>query len=168
MWKAQKYNFPDSGEYLIDRENWVTVSPELLQGMKNRNEKDKTLSLQQLLGLPITAKNKIFIEFWVKPGDLFRPCPDKEISDKKCNLCFTRQDSLDMNHIKWINDSRISNYFACGLNNKYPWTALGYTYDWMPQNKTHKGLSEFVIRKNSKIYITRILGTEDYLKENLF
>lgn len=40
------------------------------------------MRLKQLLGLPPTATNSYFVKFWVRPNDLFRPCPDKEINGK--------------------------------------------------------------------------------------
>ena len=169
-WIPQKFKYPDTGKYNTDnRETWVTVYPELLETMRTSNEKNVNLRLQQLLGLPPTdPPNKLFIEFWVKPDDLFRPCPDKEIADSSCNLCFSKEDSLDKNHIEWITNKRLANYNCDGLFKHYPWTALGYTYDWNPENKNHKGLSEFIIKKNSIIYVKRIIPTEEYLKEPVY
>lgn len=167
-WIPQKFKYPDSGTYTTDRETWVTVVPELSQRMKNNREKNINLRLQQLLGLPpVELPNKLFIEFWVKPADLFRPCPDKEITDKRCNLCFSKQDSVDQEHVKWITNKRLSNYNCDVMYKHYPWTALGYTYDWNPKNKNHRGLSEFVLKKNSVIYVKRITSTEAYLKTSV-
>ena len=103
-----------------------------------------------------------FVEFWVRPVDLFRPCPDKEITDGKCDLCFP--EGTDPEHIKWINENRISRYYQCDLYYQYPWGQLGYTYDWNPKNKSHFGLSEFIIGANKTIYINRIVTTLEYLK----
>ncbi len=168
-WSAQKFKYPDSGMYnTMTEETWVTVVPELFQTMKKSKEKNINLRLQQLLGLPPTEPPyQVFIEFWVKPTDLFRPCPDKEVTDKTCNLCFSKQDSLDKNHIQWITNKRLFNYNCDGLYKHYPWTALGYTYDWNPKNKSHRGLSEFVVNKYSIIYVNRIIKTDEYLRERV-
>jgi hypothetical protein len=164
-WVEKQFQFTDSGSYKTNAEIWVTAVPELLQRMQNIKEKNKNIRLRQLLGLTPTEQDKYFIEFWVNTTDLFRPCPDKEITDNKCNLCFTMQDSLDMNHVQWMNNNWLNSYFKCGLYSQYPWTGLGYTYDWNPKNKTHKGLSEFLVRKNSTIYLNRERTTENYLTE---
>ena len=142
---------------------WVTTAPELLQRMKNETTEDVDFRLKQLLGLPPTSDYKYFIEFWVKPEDLFRPCPDNEITDNRCDLCFP--DNQDLEYIKWINDLRIKSYYDCELYNKYPWTQLGYTYDWNFDNKSHIGLSEFVIAKNRNIIVNRFYSTKDYLSK---
>jgi hypothetical protein len=31
----------------------------------------------------------------------------------------------------------------------YPWTGMGWTYDWDPASKTHRGVSEFVVKKSA-------------------
>ena len=153
-----------SGEYNTGNyEIWVTAAPELYQRMKKVNPADRSLRLKQLLGLPPSAENKIFIELWVKPSDVFRPCPDNEVDDQQCNLCFTARDSADASYIEWFNRSRIDRYYATGLYNQYPWTQLGYTYDWHPRNRSHRGLSEFVVQKNKTVYIEKAYATDEYL-----
>ena len=154
----QKDTVFNTGNYPI----WVTTSPELKNRIKKESPKDINLRLIQLLGLPPTAQYSYFVEFWVRPVDLFRPCPDKEITDSKCDLCFP--EGTDVEHIKWINENRISRYYQCDLYYQYPWCQLGYTYDWNPKNKSHFGLSEFIIGSNKTIYINRIVTTLEYLK----
>ena len=154
----QKDTVFNTGTYPI----WVTTAPELKNRIKKESPKDVNLRLIQLLGLPPTAQYSYFVEFWVRPVDLFRPCPDKEITDSKCDLCFP--EGTDAEHIKWINENRISRYYQCDLYYQYPWGQLGYTYDWNPKNKSHFGLSEFIIGSNKTIYINRIVTTLEYLK----
>lgn len=154
----QKDTVFNTGTYPI----WVTTAPELKNRIKKESPKDVNLRLIQLLGLPPTAQYSYFVEFWVRPVDLFRPCPDKEITDSKCDLCFP--EGTDAEHIKWINENRISRYYQCDLYYQYPWGQLGYTYDWNPKNKSHFGLSEFIIGVNKTIYINRIVTTLEYLK----
>ena len=154
----QKDTVFNTGTYPI----WITTAPELKNRIKKESPKDVNLRLIQLLGLPPTAQYSYFVEFWVRPVDLFRPCPDKEITDSKCDLCFP--EGTDPEHIKWINENRISRYYQCDLYYQYPWGQLGYTYDWNPRNKSHFGLSEFIIGANKTIYINRIVTTLEYLK----
>lgn len=165
-WVANKSYYPASGIYNTKHYDvWVTAIPDLNNLWDNvapKDSKDNELRLKQLLGMPPTVKKSYFIEFWVQPKDLFRPCPDKEIEDKSCGLCFdNEQDSL---HIQWIRNLRNNSYYNCD-GDKYPWTQLGYTYDWHPKNKTHIGLSEFVINYNSDIFVHRVYTTEEYLNK---
>jgi len=151
----------NTGSYPI----WVTTAPELLQRMQQEKATDVNRRLVQLLGLPPNAVYHYFVEFWVRPEDLFRPCPDNEINDGRCDLCFP--DHTDSTYIAWVNANRISRYYQCELYKNYPWTQLGYTYDWNPKNKSHFGLSEFVIGKNKNIYVRAIYKTEDYLNKSV-
>lgn len=158
----QKYidsTYYNTGNYPI----WVTTAPELKQRMKKEKATDVNRRLVQLLGLPPNATYSYFVEFWVRPADLFRPCPDKEISDKRCEVCFPA--NTDSTHLNWINSSRIDRYYQCDLYQQYPWTELGYTYDWNPKNKSHIGLSEFVIGANANIKVKAIYTTAEYLKK---
>ncbi|MEL6629182.1 MAG: hypothetical protein AAFQ92_26935 [Bacteroidota bacterium] len=149
----------NTGNYPI----WVTIAPELqnlCQNKKFGRREGLDLRLKQLLGLPPNVEKNYFVEFWVQPKDLFRPCPDNEITDGSCQIGFpngTRED-----HIEWINNLRLSSYYQEEWDQNYPWTQLGYTYDWNPRNKNHIGLSEFVISENANVIVHRISGTEDY------
>jgi len=46
---------------------------------------------------------------------------------------------------------------------KYPWTRLGYTYDW-GDSATHVGLSEFILEQNATAVVESVTSTVDYLK----
>ncbi len=163
-WKTQSF-YPDSGIYnTTNYPIWVTAAPELLNRINAEKYTDVSMRLKQMLGLPPIHDYKLFIEFWVRPQDMFRPCPDKEITDTQCNTCFTKADSADMSYVNWVNETRVSRYYQCALYDQYPWTALGYTYDWNPKNKTHIGLCEFVIGENKNIYVKKIYTTDEYLK----
>jgi len=144
---------------------WVTVAPELLKRMKKEKYENADLRLAQLFGMPPNTKGKYFVEFWVKPGDLFRPCPDNEITDRQCDVCLSKK--TDSSYVAWINNQRINSYYQCDLNNEYPWTQLGYTFDWNPENKSNIGLSEFVVRKNSNMVVNAVYTTEEYLNKDI-
>jgi hypothetical protein len=57
---------------------------------------------------------------------MFRPSPDAEIDDSVAELEFPAGTSQD--HMTWITDRMATSYGEGG----YPWTRLGYTYDWNP------------------------------------
>ena len=99
--------------------------------------------------------------FWVKMENLFRPCPDEEITDGACQLFFPIDTKYE--HLIFIETYRERSY-SNSLNpfDNYPWTQLGYTYDWYPKNKSHIGLSEFVIEPNAQVIIDTMIKTEDY------
>ncbi len=145
-------------------DSWVTVAPELQNFFAIT--RPEPLRIAQLLGLPpeyATSGNpkeaKYMLELWVSPRDLFRPCPDTEISDTTCETGFPADSfrMLDLNnrvrategadygvfktYTSWFNN-RTRNIYTMN-SSPYPWTRLGYTYDWGSSN--HTGLSEFVL-----------------------
>ncbi len=66
---------------------------------------------------------------------------------------------MEGDHAVFFANQKISSYKVKG----YPWTRLGYTYDWNP-NTTDYGASEYVIKKNSKVEIVSIISTEAYCR----
>jgi hypothetical protein len=148
---------------------WVTVAPIIQEKCKTyfRQEKDPEMRLRQLLGLqPFTIETD-FVEIWVRPADLFRPCPDPETNDAGCSL--ELPENVSAEHRQWFNHIRAVQYNDCNDTqfNKYgyPWTQLGYTYDWNPENQTHVGLSEFVIKRNAEVFIRGVYPTKAYCSD---
>jgi len=144
---------------------WVTAAPELQQICQTKRfgrREGLDLRLKQLLGLPPNVEKGYFIEFWVQPQDLFRPCLDGEVVDVNCTLAFPSD--VTEEHKKWINDLRLESYYSPEWDKNYPWTQLCYTYDWHPKNKNHVGLSEFVIDKNMEVIVNDFYTTVEYCK----
>ena len=148
----------------LQRAVWVTAVPELQRFCKRTGLEGGAMSLrlEQLLGVPPNDGKTKFIEIWVDVEDLFRPCPDPEVSDREAELDFPvsgRFVTVSPEHKDWFLKQKEMSYGPNG----YPWTRLGYTYDWgNPQS--HVGLSEFVIREGSEIKIHRIYSTGDYCR----
>lgn len=153
------WGFYNTGKFPM----WVTAAPELLTRIKEEKSKDVEGRLKQMLGLSPTSKYDYFIELWVKPEDLIRPCPDNEITDAVCDLCFPAD--VDSTYQQWFNTNRVSSYYKCGLFNQVPWTQLGYTYDWNPGNKHHIGLSEFIIPAQKNVVVKKIYTNDEYLNQ---
>ncbi len=143
---------------------WVTVVPE----MKNffRGAVPQPIRITQLLGTPpeYAEEERSMVELWVSPGDMFRPCPDPEITDRECQAEFPAdpfrifsstelirategpERGIFMNYTGWFNNRKKYIYYYprnYPTTEPYPWTRLGYTYDWGSLN--HMGLSEFVV-----------------------
>ena len=158
-------NYPDSypeGETVTTwwGETWVTVVPEITDWFQYNDvdRSDIVLRTEQLLGLPKDSGYTHFVELWVRPEDMFRPSPDREITDNSAQLSFP--DGTEEWYIEWFNDNIIYSYFPA----RYPWTRLGYTYDW-GSLYTEIGLSEFVIIENADVIVASVVSTEAYLVE---
>ncbi len=146
----------------LSREVWVTVVPELRDFCRT-NPVPRTavpLRLEQLLGLPPQSGKTRFVEMWVSPQDLFRPSPDPEISDHEAELDFpesTQFVTVTEDHRAWFKQQTQNSYGADG----YPWTRLGYTYDW-GNPASEIGLSEFVIRTGARVSVHAVVDTLAY------
>ncbi|MDD5489393.1 MAG: hypothetical protein PHP25_01785 [Candidatus Moranbacteria bacterium] len=140
-------------------EIWVTAAPEIRDFFAENPVPRNALALriEQLLGMPQSSRNSFFADVWVKPEDLFRPCPDPEIDDTACRTGLPA--NTDPEYVEWFDGNIISSYFS---EREYPWTRLGYTYDWGKPD--HEGLSEYVIRKDAEIIVDRVVPTEEYFK----
>ena len=159
LWTTHKSSYPVGGNVTTYwGETWVTVVPEIKNFFKSHSIPEQYVQLRvaQLLGLPPDSKDDYFVEVWVNPKDLFRPTPDNEINDTTAQLDFPS--SVNLTYEKWFDENIISSYFP----KEYPWTRLGYTYDWGNSN-SHVGLSEFVIKNNSNIAVKSVQTTNEYL-----
>jgi len=146
----------------LSREVWVTVVPDVKAFCRERHitPKQAPLRLEQLLGLPPEAGKTKFVEMWASPDDLFRPAPDPEVSDHEAELVFPVSHqvvTVSDTHQQWFHDLKQKTYGADG----YPWTRLGYTYDW-GNPKSEIGLSEFVIRAGATVTIHAVSDTVNY------
>lgn len=135
---------------------WVTAVPEVRNFCSELAVKDLDLRLEQRLGLPPGDGRTMFVEMLVRPDDLFRPCPDREIDDNRCELDFPG--GTDPEHMRWFRHRRGTSYDG---ENLYPWTRLGYTYDW-GTSSGEVGFSEYVIRKGARVKVRLLEATSTY------
>lgn len=145
----------------VNRNLWVSAAPQIQQFCKAQGltEDNVVLRLEQLNGMPPGRNLPYFVEFWVHPEDLFRPCADPEVSDHEAGIDYpvsVTYVSLSEEFKGWFEWQR-----AHYSTNGYPWTRLGYTYDWgNPHSEI--GLSEFVTRKMAPLGIHRVADTLEY------
>lgn len=152
----------------LGREVWVTAVPQLqtfCQSYSATAETPLPLRMEQLLGLPANNGKTRMVQMWVNPADMLRPSPDGEIDDSVAELelpgpeHFASQQEYEF-HRDWYNlQMSLQNYDDPSKG--YPWSRLGYTYDWgNPESEI--GLSEFVIAAKSKVTIEKVSSNEEY------
>lgn len=141
-------------------EVWTTAAPQLQDFCRATGLQGEALSLrlEQLLGVPPGDGKTRMVSLWVPPEGLFRPSPDPEIDDSTAQLDFPPD--VDPAHKQWIEDLRASSYVAPG----YPWTQLGYTYDWSPDAESVEGLSEFVARAGTEVVVEQVVSQDEYCR----
>ena len=162
---------PSLGRAMTSRADdvvWVTAVPELrnLCAQTGFSRGDLAKRLRQLIGLTPETTVTAFVELWVSPSDLRRPAPDNEITDATAGLNIP--DDAEPWYRRWFNDTRASQYADSKdpPRNGYPWTQLGYTYDWGGAPPLHQGVSEFVIRPASTVIVNTITEPQVYCQRN--
>jgi hypothetical protein len=143
---VQPYSTIDTTRFV-----WVSIPDELRSFC--RGKRDSLLALQMALGLPPEPGDgsKVFT-FKISPAALFRPCASgPETASAACKLDLPREPFPDAatEHfvLKQIMDSYRSGFQSPG----YPFTAMGWSYDWDPDSATHQGVSEYVTRPGAVI-----------------
>lgn len=159
---ARENQYAEPGTITTTDDTWVTVVPELKAFCQalTLDAPALTLRLEQWLGLPPSSNKTIFVEMAVdNPKEaLFRPCPDPRIDTPECPIAFPTD--ISQAHQTWIM-SQYYSAFSHAQPTRFPWTALGYTYDW-GESKTHVGASEFIIRKGATVTVESITPTKAY------
>ncbi|MFN8443765.1 MAG: hypothetical protein U0175_23505 [Caldilineaceae bacterium] len=155
-------------ETQLGREVWVTAVPQFqsfCQSYQPTADMPVTLRMEALLGLPPNNGKTRVVAMWVNPADMFRPSPDGEIDDTVAELEIPSPDHFPSQqdyefHRDWYNlQLSLDNYDDPSKG--YPWTRLGYTYDWgNPESEI--GLSEFVVAAKSTVAIEKVYSTEEY------
>ncbi len=149
---------------------WVTTAPQVknfakayLKKFPLASKAEMDLRLKQYLGLKPEWNYDVFVEMWVDPKDLFRPCTDPEIDDSVCNIKFANTEPR-VPGIKCYSCFYKNLYFEDFRNRPgIPWTGMGYTYDW-GNREAPFGASEFVLLPGAAYEIVRVVKTMDYIK----
>ncbi len=155
----------------IEARTWLTAVPQVKEfcqnckgiGINIPGDIMLSLRLQQYLGLILNRNsNKThFVEMWVKAEDLSRPCVDPEINDSSCNVLH-----IPISASYPILQEIYTTSYAVGSQEHYPWTGLGYTYDWGNPKKPREGASEFLINgtkeKPIEIEVVSVTATKEY------
>lgn len=161
----------DSQEYVT----WIFKTSEFQRkgkvlGLEKMDNEDLSVRLSQLLGLAPNPSDtsRQFVEMWVKPEDLFRPCPDPEVGDTSCELYLPDTPSKvkvgTMTYREWFVNNIYEAYY---MASSQPWTRLGYTWDWNKKNKEHIGLSEYIIEPGARVIIKDIAPSVTWVKKNV-
>ena len=149
---------------------WVTVVPGVKRYCAGLTGAALALRLQQLLGLPPgDASDWKMFAFTVHSTDIFRPCADPRVSTTSCTLDVPDgrhaglTDATAAAHLRFLLRQILSSYRVGFEQPGYPFTALGYTYDWKPDSETHHvGLSEYVVRRGAIVHDVQQIDTADY------
>jgi len=151
-WGYQVKTVPDGkGGVALAGDTWVTQAAQMKQRCAGIREPELDLRLQQLLGLPPgdASARKVF-SFKASSPDIFRPCADPSITTSSCPASVPA--GADRSRLGFVLNQMLISYRIGFDQPGYPFTGLGYTWDWKPDSETHHvGLSEYVVRQGAPI-----------------
>lgn len=158
-----------------NRERWVILKDELEDFLRSREwqavqKHARVTRLEKRFGLRLHAGKTHFAHLQVKQVGLFRPAPDPEVTDTVADLYIPedlpirskeRQDWF----LKWFADKCDQSYQK---RLGYPWTRLGYTFDWYKKKDgrfVEKGFSEFVIFPMAEVEVKSVRPNDEVFAE---
>ncbi len=118
--------------------------------------RDWDLRFAQLLGVHADEGYTRFTAFWVKPEDVFRPAYRSDVTEQMAN---GYDKVTDPDYKAWFDQTILWSYFE----SDYPWTRLGYTYDWSGGASTY-GLTEFVVAEGGQTEIAFTASTAEFVE----
>jgi hypothetical protein len=149
----------------LTRNTWVSL-PEQLHELCH-GKPDSILAIQQILGLPPMPTPSrpdhqwAVVMFTVPRDKIFRPCPGgTDIAAPRCSaegVASNLNDTMTRFFLSQIwNSDRIGfttqgNGTVSFQDFGYPFTGMGWSYDWNPASPTHIGVSEYVVSPGASV-----------------
>jgi len=154
-------DWPIGAKKLLPYQTWFTAVPQVQEFCQKYQAIDSTI--------PDNVEHSTkthFVEMWVKAEDLTRPCIDGEINDSSCNLL-----PLPVPDSSPVVKAIYTNSYTNAKKEYYPWSGLGYTYDWGNPLKPHQGPSEFIINptpeKPVEVEVVSVTPTQEYCRNQI-
>ena len=136
---------------------WVTLDNDVKTRCQQFQKTNLVSDIQKLLGLPPeNTEKRSFVTLKVDSSSLFRPCASPSIRAEKCTAGFP--ENIPQEHAAWYAYQTALSYQG---ETGYPWTRLGYTYNWK-SGENEVGPAEFVVKKGSKVVTISITDTGLY------
>ncbi|WP_437913360.1 hypothetical protein WME73_42805 [Sorangium sp. So ce302] len=158
---------------------WVTSNGELQNKCKTWTG-DVVLQIHQVLGmsapqppLPADTTERQFVTFsGVPAASIFRPCTDARVDTDSCNgtkLPEKQSASAPADYYRWFTNHAMSSWQVPEKGQTptgFPWTRLGYSYNWAPGADIY-GASEYVVSggaKAVKLTVAAVQTAKDFCK----
>ena len=145
------------GDTLAHQDIWATSLGEMTDWYLENGSRvtDWNLRFSQLLGMPDNCGCTRFSAFWISPSEVIRPAYVTDVTAQMENGYSQISDNA---YLDWFNANILYSYFE----SEYPWTRLGYTYDWSGGDSEY-GLTEFLIADGLEAEIAFTYSTEDFV-----
>jgi hypothetical protein len=168
-----------SGSYPAPSDIWVSRADQVLQYCQSLPQDlaaaEVILKIQQLQGLPPQVNAdpctwqilQLNVGGLKVPEEFFRPCTDPDPrTTGPCKAAFADSDPEDLQLLKFHSWMAGQAFSSWQIPSGYPWTHLGYTYNWDPKAPSIVGTSEYVIRKKTMVDVTGMVPALPYCTQN--
>lgn len=159
------HNYPDSypaGEKVTINWGyvWTFTDKEIASNADDLEAAEAPeMRMKQLIGFGPDSKHSTVTAFWVKPEDVLRPAYQSNPTVGSMTTAFAEDEDADSEFRQWFDGNILSSYYY----GAYPWTRLGYTYDWADNGKEY-GMTEFIVNPGSEVEVEFTETTEEFLK----
>jgi hypothetical protein len=155
-----------------DWDTWITVEGEV-QRICRAFPRDRVVDrLNQLLGLkPATDTDRAsarFVRLTIAAPQptgptgqgIFRPCADPDPSATACGNTLKGKPDYAV----WFAGQFLGSYRvgATPQASGYPWSRLGYTWNWDPEAANPRGAQEYVVPPRTTVTIEDVVSPADY------
>lgn len=150
----QLADYPDGpGQFVVPGDTWVTLDPHLQEFCATyrtdvtENPDALVLRLEQRLGLPPSSSKTHFVRFELAPDlggdDIFRPCGAPATDTTSCRVGIPDPCGVQCQAHRDFFYGQYYSAFGTAEPVQYPWTSLGYTFDWAPGEQRLDGTIGF-------------------------
>lgn len=156
------HNYPDSypeGENVTIEWGlvWTFTDKEIASHSEElQDADDPETRLKQLIAFAPDSEHSTVTGFWVDPEDVKRPAYQSDPTIGDMTNAF--DETVDEDFKGWFDDNILWSYYY----GEFPWTRLGYTYDWS-DNGTEYGMTEFIVEDGAEVTVEFTETTEEFL-----
>jgi hypothetical protein len=168
---------------VLTNDRWVSIPAQLAArcrsaGCGRMGDGQLDLRLKQLNGLAPDGDYTYVNRFWARAADIFRPCTDPRTTTTSCptqvpaggpvpalvghtaiaSFLWSQANYAWRMPERFAGSASVSCAAASAIQSCYgfPWTRLGYTYDWRPGAR-EEGPSEFVVVRGAVVVMQAVL-----------
>lgn len=158
-WHNYPESYPEGKKVTIEwGPVWTFTDKEIESHAEELKEaEDAEMRMRQLISFAPDSDHSTVTGFWVDPDDVCRPAYQSDPTDETMVNSF--DEGVDKKFQKWFDENTLNSYFY----GSYPWTRLGYTYDWA-DNGTEYGMTEFIVNSGAETEVAFTETTEEFLE----
>ena len=158
-WHNYPDSYPEGEKVTIEWGPVWTFTDKEIDSYADELEKadDPQMRLRQLIAFAPDSEHSTVTGFWVYPADVRRPAYQSDPTDGSMTTAFG--EDVEEEFKEWFDENTLGSYFY----GAYPWTRLGYTYDWA-DNGTEYGMTEFIVNSGAEVEVEFTETTEEFLE----